>query len=42
MSIRSLAYGEPRSYPHDIPWEDSTDYGWREYEQGLGEVVEYA
>lgn len=38
MSIRSLAYSEPGSYPHDIPWEDGTpDYGWREYELGLGE-----
>lgn len=36
MSIRSLAYKDPHSYPHDIPWEDSEDaqsYTWREYDE---------
>lgn len=37
MSIRSLAYKESRSYPHDIPWEDSEDpgYEWREFAVNL-------
>lgn len=31
MCIRSMAYKEPESYPHDIPWEgDTEDYMWRE------------
>ncbi len=30
MSIRSLAYGDPVSHPHDIPWEGHDDYPWRE------------
>lgn len=39
MSIRSLAYGEPQSYPHMIPWEQrNTDYEWRDYEIALGEI----
>lgn len=35
MSIRSLAYLDPMSHPHDIPWEDTEDphYAWREYQQ---------
>lgn len=37
MSIRSLAYGEPLSYPHDIPWEGEAELAqWREYEELLG------
>jgi hypothetical protein len=39
MSIRSNAYGEPHSYPHDIPWEGDTPYDWRDYEQIQGEIV---
>lgn len=31
MSIRSLAYSNPQSFPHDIPWEDIDDYPWRRY-----------
>lgn len=35
MSIRSLAYREPQSFPHDIPWEDDDDpgYTWRQYHE---------
>lgn len=34
MSIRSMAYGNPESYPHDIPWEgDAPEYLWREYQE---------
>lgn len=42
MSVRSLAYSDPRSQPHDIPWEDDMPrYHWRELqEQQLGEVTE--
>lgn len=30
MSIRSLAYKDPHSYPHSIPWEDyPSEYDWR-------------
>ncbi len=37
MSIRSLAYGDPHSHPHDIPWEDAEDpgYQWRQYQESL-------
>lgn len=39
MSIRSLAYGNPKSHPHDIPWENGDlGYEWRE-QQELGEMV---
>jgi hypothetical protein len=39
MSIRSLAYGNPQSYPHDIPWENGDlGYEWRDY-QDVGEMV---
>lgn len=35
MSIRSLAYSDPISKAHDIPWEsdDTSVYQWREYEE---------
>lgn len=40
MSIRSLAYGNPASFPHDIPWEDDgTSYEWRQHD-GI-EVITY-
>jgi hypothetical protein len=36
MCIRSLAYKEPESHPHDIPWEgDTDDYMWREIAKSL-------
>lgn len=39
MSIRSLAYGNPKSYPHDIPWENGDlGYEWREQPE-IGELV---
>lgn len=38
MSIRSAAYRDPISNPHDIPWEgDQGDYEWRDYSEALGE-----
>lgn len=36
MSIRSLAYHDPRSKQHDIPWEDGPEYAWRTLD--IGEV----
>jgi hypothetical protein len=40
MSIRSLAYKSPRSFKHDIPWEDDGNrYAWRDHELALGESV---
>lgn len=40
MVIRSNAYGEPMSYPHDIPWEDDgIEYEWRRMEELQGESV---
>lgn len=33
MSIRSLAYANPISQPHDIPWENDPDYPWRSYDE---------
>lgn len=39
MSIRSLAYGNPLSHPHDIPWENGDlGYEWRE-QQDIGELI---
>jgi hypothetical protein len=34
MSVRSLAYRDAQSFPHDIPWEDQQDPGylWRSVE----------
>lgn len=35
MTIRSLAYGDPRSHEHDIPWEtDPPQYAWRNVDEG--------
>jgi hypothetical protein len=32
MSIRSAAYSNPVSFPHDIPWEGAIErYEWRDY-----------
>lgn len=39
MSIRSLAYADPHSHPHDIPWENGDlDYAWRDMED-IGELI---
>lgn len=39
MSIRSLAYGNPKSHPHDIPWENGDlGYQWRD-QQEIGEML---
>lgn len=35
MSIRSLAYADPMSYPHDIPWDDDPEQAWRQTQREL-------
>jgi len=39
MSIKSLAYQDPMSHPHDLPWDNDPDYPWRTQEL---EGVDYA
>lgn len=42
LSIRSLAYGNPMSHPHDIPWENG-DLGYEHRnEKEIGELNYYA
>jgi hypothetical protein len=36
MSIRSLAYKDPASYPHDIPWDGDPEAAWRVHD---GETI---
>lgn len=35
MSIRSLAYSDPVSKPHDIPWDGDDTPAWRERDQEM-------
>ena len=42
LVIRSMSIVDPRSYPHDIPWESDVDSGesqWREYGESQDDDV---
>lgn len=39
MSIRSLAYKDPLSTPHDIPWDGDNEAAWRQIERELAGYV---